>query len=167
MKKLYAPALTIALRLRWLILVASVVLFAGSLWLFTRLGAEFVPKLDEGSITSMLYKPVGMSIEESLRTDIEVTKRLLAGFPELTRIFTRIGTSDIATDPMPPNESDVYIFYKPIDQWPKTAVRPRNKAEMNSQIDSKLKKLAPDYKILFSQLTEDWIKEMHKRNMLI
>ncbi len=92
---------------------AAIALFAGSLWLFTLLGAEFVPKLDEGSITAMLYKPVGMSMEESLRTDIEVKNRLLKEFPEVTRIFTRIGTSEIATDPMPPNESDVYIFYKP------------------------------------------------------
>ena len=92
--------------------------------MFTRLGAEFVPKLDEGSITSMLYKPVGMSMEESLRTDIEVENRLLAEFPEITRIFTRIGTSEIATDPMPPNESDVYIFYKPLAEWPKTPGRP-------------------------------------------
>ncbi len=88
--------------------------FVAALVLFTRLGAEFVPKLDEGSITSMLYKPVGMSMEESLRTDIEVSKSLLAEFPEITRVFSRIGTSDIATDPMPPNESDLYIFYKPV-----------------------------------------------------
>ena len=51
----------------------------------------------------MLYKPVGMSIDESLKSDIEVANKLRAAFPELTRIFTRIGTSDIATDPMPPN----------------------------------------------------------------
>ena len=75
-------------------------LLAGSVWLFTRLGAEFVPKLDEGSITSMLYKPVGMSLEEALRTDMEIENRLLAEFPEITRVFTRIGTSDIATDPI-------------------------------------------------------------------
>ena len=59
-----------------LVVACALVLFAGSLWLFNRLGAEFVPKLDEGSITAMLYKPVGMSIEESLRTDIEVENRL-------------------------------------------------------------------------------------------
>src|SRR6266498_4457106 len=130
-KRVYLPSLNVALRHRWIVTGCAVVLFAVSTWLFTRLGAEFVPKLDEGSITSMLYKPVGMSMEESLRTDIEVTKRLLAEFPELTRIFTRIGTSDIATDPMPPNESDVYIFYKPPGEWPKTPGRPRTKAALN------------------------------------
>jgi cobalt-zinc-cadmium resistance protein CzcA len=160
MKTLYAPTLEIALRLRWLVVVVSVVLFAGSLWLFTRLGAEFVPKLDEGSITSMLYKPVGMSMEEALRTDIEVTKRLLADFPEITRIFTRIGTSDIASDPMPPNESDVYIFYKPIPEWPGTAGRPRTKAELNEQIEVTLKKLNPDYDILTAQPIEMRFNEM-------
>jgi len=159
-KNLYRPTLDIALRLRWLVVVVSVVLFAGSLWLFTRLGAEFVPKLDEGSITSMLYKPVGMSMEESLRTDIEVTKRLLAEFPELTRIFTRIGTSDIATDPMPPNESDVYIFYKPLSEWPRTPGRPRTKAELNEQIAVLLKKINPDYDILTAQPIEMRFNEM-------
>jgi len=159
-KKFYAPTLDFALRLRWLVVVASVVLFVGSLWLFTRLGAEFVPKLDEGSITSMLYKPVGMSMEESLRTDIEVTKRLLAEFPELTRIFTRIGTSDIATDPMPPNESDAYIFYKPIAEWPRTPGRPRTKAELNEQIAVMLKKINPDYDILTAQPIEMRFNEM-------
>ncbi|MEO6753590.1 MAG: CusA/CzcA family heavy metal efflux RND transporter, partial [Chthoniobacteraceae bacterium] len=101
-KRAYEPALNVALKFRGLVALGAVLLFAGSLWLFTHLGAEFVPTLDEGSITSMLYKPVGMSMEESLRTDIEVENRLLADYPELTRIFSRIGTSDIATDPMPP-----------------------------------------------------------------
>jgi cobalt-zinc-cadmium resistance protein CzcA len=135
-------------------------LVVGSAGLFTRLGAEFVPKLDEGSITAMLYKPVGMSLETSLETDIEVENRLLKEFPELTRIFTRIGTSEIATDPMPPNESDVYIFYKPLDEWPKTAGRPRNKGELREQIETTLKKINPDYNILFAQPIEMRFNEM-------
>jgi cobalt-zinc-cadmium resistance protein CzcA len=159
-KKLYRPTLDISLRLRWLVVTASLLLFAGSLWLFSRLGAEFVPKLDEGSITSMLYKPVGMSMEESLRTDIEVENRLLAEFPEITRIFSRIGTSDIATDPMPPNESDVYIFYKPLNEWPKTSGRPTTKAELNEQITVVLKKINPDYDILSAQPIEMRFNEM-------
>jgi len=159
-KRAYAPTLDIALRLRWLVVLASVVLFITSLWLFTRLGAEFVPKLDEGSITSMLYKPVGMSMEESLRTDIEVENRLLKEFPEITRVFSRIGTSDIATDPMPPNESDVYIFYKPLVEWPKTPGRPHTKAELNEQISAMLKKINPDYNILTAQPIEMRFNEM-------
>lgn len=56
-----------------------------------------------------------------MRTDIEVSQRLLAAFPELTRVFTCIGTSEIASDPMPPDESAVYIFYQPLAEWPRTA----------------------------------------------
>ena len=159
-KNIYEPLLRGALPARWTVVMAAIAVFAGSLWLFTHLGAEFVPKLDEGSITSMLYKPVGMSLDESVRTDLELEKTLLRKFPEITRIFTRIGTSDIATDPMPPNECDVYIFYKPLDQWPKTPGRPRNKAELNSQIDAILKKLDPNYKILFAQPIEERFNEM-------
>lgn len=159
-KKLYEPSLVTALRMRWVVVGSAVLIFAGSLWLFTRLGAQFVPTLDEGSITSMLYKPVGMSMDESLRTDIEVENRLLKDFPELTRIFTRIGTSEIATDPMPPNESDVYIFYKPVGDWPKTAGRPRDKAELREQIETVLKQINPDYNILFAQPIEMRFNEM-------
>ena len=159
-RRLYEPGLNLALRFRWLVAVSALVLFTGSLWLFTRLGAEFVPKLDEGSITSMLYKPVGMSMEESLRTDIEVENMLLSEFPELTRIFTRIGTSEIATDPMPPNESDVYIFYKPVSDWPKTPGRPTHKAELREHIEAALKKINPDYNILFAQPIEMRFNEM-------
>ena len=160
MKRLYAPSLDLALRLRWLVVLAAVLLFAGSVWLYTRLGAEFVPTLDEGSITAMLYKPVGMSMEESLRTDIEVENKLRAEFPEITRIFSRIGTSDIATDPMPPNESDVYIFYQPMKEWPRTAGRPTNKTELREQIEASLKKINPDYNLLFAQPIEMRFNEM-------
>ncbi|MDO8541169.1 MAG: CusA/CzcA family heavy metal efflux RND transporter [Opitutaceae bacterium] len=159
-KGLYRPSLAIALRWRWLTIAVAVVLFAASVWLFNRLGAEFVPTLDEGSITAMLYKPAGMSMEESVRTDIQVSERLRAEFPEITRIFTRIGTSDIATDPMPANESDVYVFYRPPDEWPKTAGRPRDKAELREQIEATLKRLNPDYDLLFAQPIEMRFNEM-------
>jgi cobalt-zinc-cadmium resistance protein CzcA len=159
-KRIYTPTLDAALRLRWLVVGISVALFAASLWVFTHLGAEFTPKLDEGSITAMLYKPVGMSMEESLRTDIEVENRLMQEFPELTRIFSRIGTSAIASDPMPPNESDVYIFYKPMADWPKTAGRPTNKAELREQIEASLHKINPDYNLLFAQPIEMRFNEM-------
>ena len=159
-KGVYEPVLRLALKVRWLVAAGAVALFAGSIFLFNHLGADFVPKLDEGSITSMLYKPVGMSMEASMQTDIEVEKMLLKAFPEITRIFSRIGTSAIASDPMPPNESDVYITYKPMDEWPKTAGRPTNKAELREHIEAELKKMNPEYDILFAQPIEMRFNEM-------
>ena len=159
-KRAYEPTLQRALKFRSAVVVMALILFVGSLWLFTRLGAEFVPKLDEGSITAMLYKPVGMSMEESLRTDIEVEKMLLKDFPEITRVFSRIGTSAIASDPMPPNESDVYLFYKPLAEWPKSPGRPTTKAELREQVEAALKKINPAYDLLFAQPIEMRFNEM-------
>lgn len=160
LKRLYVPSLELALRLRWLVVAGSVALFAASIWVFNRLGAEFVPKLDEGSITAMFYKPVGMSVEESIRTDLEAARRLRAKFPEITRVFTRIGTSEIASDPMPPNESDVYVFYRPPAEWPRSPGRPATKAELRAQIEAEIKQLNPDYDLLFAQPIEMRFNEM-------
>lgn len=159
-KRLYLPLLDRAVGSRWSVVVGVTVLFGASLWLFTRLGAEFVPKLDEGSITAMLYKPVGMSVEESVRTDIEVEKALLADFPELERVFSRIGTSEVATDPMPPNESDLYLFYKPLSQWPRTPGRPTSKETLLTQLEARVKAINPDYDLLFAQPIEMRSNEM-------
>ncbi len=159
-KAAYEPSLQVALRMRWVVVGAALLLFVGSVLVFGRLGAEFVPKLDEGSITAMLYKPVGMSMEASMQTDIAVENTLLEKYPELTRIFSRIGTSAIASDPMPPNESDVYIFYKPMAEWPKTPGRPTTKAELREHIEAALKEMNPDYDILFAQPIEMRFNEM-------
>src|SRR5213082_2275938 len=159
-KNIYEPLLRLALAARWLVVIAAIAVFAGSLWLFTHLGAEFVPKLDEGSITEVFYKPVGTSLQESVRIDIELEKTLLRDFPEITRDFTRAGTNDIATDPMPASESDIFIFYKPIKEWPKTRGRPRNKAELHTQIGSVMKGLSPKSNIIFSQPIEERFDEM-------
>ncbi|MEO6755485.1 MAG: efflux RND transporter permease subunit, partial [Chthoniobacteraceae bacterium] len=97
---------------------------------------------------------------ESIKTDIEVEKVLLAEFPELTRIFSRIGTSEVATDPMPANESDVYIFYKPLAEWPRTVGRPSSKAELREHIEASLKKISADYKLLFAQPIEMRFNEL-------
>jgi len=116
-KKLYAPTLTTALRLRWIVLSAAFALFVASIFVFTRLGAEFVPKLDEGSSTMMIYHPVGLSLEESLKRQFRTDAMIREKFPEVARVFSRIGTSEVATDPMPPNETDFYISYHPRSQW--------------------------------------------------
>src|SRR5437763_12034037 len=90
-KATYQPVLRIALASRWIIVIAAIAIFIGSIWLFTRLGAEFVPNLDEGSITAVFHKPVGTSLEESVKIDIELEKNLLRDFPEIRQVFSRTG----------------------------------------------------------------------------
>jgi cobalt-zinc-cadmium resistance protein CzcA len=159
-QRLYRPVLHFALRQRMMVLLLAAVLFGGSLWIFRHLGAEFVPTLDEGSITASLIKDVGMSVDESLRTDREVETKLLAEFPEISAIYSRIGTSEIASDPMPPNESDVYIDYHPLKDWPRTPGRPTTKAELLAQLESALKKINPNTTVLFAQPIEMHFNEM-------
>jgi len=159
-KAIYEPLLRIALASRWIIVIAAIAIFIGSIWLFTRLGAEFVPNLDEGSITAVFHKPVGTSLDESVRIDIELENTLRREFAEITQVFARTGTSDIATDPMPASESDVFIFYKPIREWPKTRGRPRNKAELNAQIAEVAKRLSPKSNIILSQPIKERFDEM-------
>src|SRR5437868_296558 len=159
-KHIYEPLLRVALAARWLVVIAALAVFVGSLWLFTHLGAEFVPKLDEGSITEVFYKPVGTSLEESVKIDIELEKILLRDFPEITHVFSRTGTNDIATDPMPSSESDVFISYKPIKEWPRTGGHPRNKAELHAKIGEVMKRLSPKSNLIFSQPIEERFDEM-------
>jgi cobalt-zinc-cadmium resistance protein CzcA len=159
-KRLYAPLLEFALKQRGVVIGGTLLLLVGTAFVFTRLGAEFVPKLDEGSLTLMYQKNPGISMAESLRTELETEKLLLAEFPEIRRIFSRIGTSEVATDPMPPNESDIYIEYHPIDQWLKTAGRPTTKAELGEKIDALLKDKHPDFSGLVSQPIEMRFNEM-------
>jgi cobalt-zinc-cadmium resistance protein CzcA len=156
----YAPVLDFALRHPGTMIGSAVILLGGTSALFLTLGAQFTPRLDEGSITAMVYKPVGMSLERSLAIEQETEQEILGRFPQVTRTFSRIGTSAVATDPMPPNENDLYIFYKPIDQWPQGPDMPRDKAELVAAIEKVATTLAPEQSFLFAQPIEMRFNEM-------
>ena len=159
-KAIYEPSLKIALRFRWLTMGGAVALFAVSVLVFFRLGAEFVPKLDEGAITAMVYREVGMSLEESLAQELKAEQIIREKFPEVTRVFARIGTSEVATDPMAPNENDLYIFYKPLKEWPRTPGRPATKAELCKAIEDTVNAEVPGHKFEFAQPIEMRFNEM-------
>ncbi|MBY6213063.1 efflux RND transporter permease subunit [Microbulbifer agarilyticus] len=116
-KSLYRPILQAAMQLRWLVLsmALSLVLFCG--WLATTLGSEFVPQLNEGDIATHALRFPGTGLEQSVAMQKQL-EEALATEPEIARIFSRIGTSEVATDPMPPNVSDTFIILKPKSEWP-------------------------------------------------
>ena len=157
---IYRPALDFALAYVWLISGVALALAVGAGILFSRLGAEFVPKLDEGSIATMVYKPVNMSLADSLATELKTERTIMQRFPAITTTFSRIGTSEVATDPMPPNQNDLYIFYKPTDQWPKGAGQPKDKPALIKAIQATLDKQVPGQKFEFSQPIETRFNEM-------
>jgi cobalt-zinc-cadmium resistance protein CzcA len=115
-KSLYEPSLKLALKLRLLVVMASIVLFAGSLMLFARMGQEFVPTLDEHDIAMHAMRIASTGIEQSTTMQLEVEKTL-SKFPEVAFVFSKTGTSEVAADPMPPNVSDTFVMLKPRKEW--------------------------------------------------
>jgi cobalt-zinc-cadmium resistance protein CzcA len=160
LNRAFQPMLRAAIKLRWLVVLAAVGFFAFCGWRFTTLGAEFVPKLDEGSIAMMAYRKVGMNLNESLRQDLAIGKFLREKFPQITSFFSRIGTSEVATDPMPPNETDMYVFYKPLTEWPQGPGLPATKEELMRAIDVEVNKIYPDQNFKFGQPIDTRFNEM-------
>ncbi len=117
-KRLYEPALRAALRLRWVLVAAAIGLFALSILVFNRLGAEFVPQLDEGSFATHMIRTTSIGLDASLAMQERGERLLREKFPQVTHTFSRIGTAEVATDPMGVNVADTYIFYRPLAEWP-------------------------------------------------
>ncbi|WP_428999613.1 efflux RND transporter permease subunit [Stenotrophomonas maltophilia] len=119
----YTPLLDWALRRRVVVLAGAAVLVVGCGVLATRLGSEFVPSLDEGDITLQPMRIPGTSLEQSVAMQETLEKRL-AQFPEVANIFSKIGTAEVATDPMPPSMADTFLMLKPATSGP-TRASPR------------------------------------------
>lgn len=126
----YSRALRLGIAGRGWVAAGAVLLFGASVALFLGLGAEFVPTLDEGSTTFALFRPVGQDIDDSVRDQMKTDRLIRSRFPEVTHIFSRIGTAEVATDPMAPNEADFYLSYAPRDSWRKIDGRPATKDEL-------------------------------------
>ena len=116
-KSLYRPALRVAMRFRWLVLGGATALVAVCLWLATTLGSEFIPQLDEGDIALHALRIPGTGLEQSIEMQSQLEERLKA-FGEVDKVFAKIGTPEVATDPMPPSVADNFVILKPRDQWP-------------------------------------------------
>ena len=115
--KAYRPVLELALRARYLVVFAAVLLVAGVGLLAPRLGSEFLPTLDEGDVAMHALRIPGTSLTQALSMQTELEARL-AEMPEVRHVFSKVGTPDIATDPMPPYVADTYIIMKPRSEWP-------------------------------------------------
>src|ERR1700730_2790635 len=116
LKAVYAPMLRLALKRRWLAVGLAAAALAGSVWVFSGLGAVFVPQLDEGSLGIEIVRLPSISLQQAVAMQEQVEKALLE-FPEVEKVFSRIGTAEVASDPQGPNKADVSVMLKPRDQW--------------------------------------------------
>jgi cobalt-zinc-cadmium resistance protein CzcA len=153
-KRSYAPVLTFALKARWLVTGGAVVLFVAAAVLFTRLGAVFVPKLDEGSFAIQMIRTTSIGLDASLEMEKKAQKLLLEKFPEVTHILSRIGTSEVAVDPMGVNVADTYVLLKPPAEWRREDGRPVTKDELADLMNEELTAHLPGQAYLFTQPIE-------------
>jgi len=116
-KRVYKPLLNLALQFRWLVVGIATSLVIASLWLASTLGSEFIPQLNEGDIALHAMRIPGTGLEQAVEMQ-EALEQRIQGFAEVDKVFARIGTAEVATDPMPPNVADNFVILKPRSEWP-------------------------------------------------
>jgi cobalt-zinc-cadmium resistance protein CzcA len=151
----YAPVLRAALRLRLPLAAGAVALVALCAALALRMGSEFVPSLDEGDIAMHALRIPGTSLTQAVGMQ-EVLEREIARQPEVKRVLAKLGTAEIATDPMPPSVADVYIMLKDRKDWPD----PRKpKAQVVSELEAVVQRV-PGNNYEFTQPIEMRFNEL-------
>ncbi|MCR8922631.1 CusA/CzcA family heavy metal efflux RND transporter [Dasania sp. GY-MA-18] len=113
----YQPALQFALQQRWPVLAIALLLLLLATGLASRMGSEFVPQLNEGDIALHAMRIPGTGLEQSVNMQILLEQHIL-DFPQVAKVFSKIGTPEVATDPMPPNVADTLVMLKPRSAWP-------------------------------------------------
>ena len=134
---LYAPTLRVAVRLRLAVVGLAAVLVAVSAVAASRMGGEFIPSLDEGDIALHAMRIPGTSVSQSVQMQEALEKALLE-FPEVSLVAGKIGTAEVATDPMPPNVADVFVILKPRKEWPDPR---RPKADLVGALEKRVEQI--------------------------
>ena len=147
--KVYGPVLRRVMRIPWIVIALSLLLLGGAGFLASRMGAEFIPRLDEGALAIQILRLPSVSLEESIAGSTRV-ERVLRTFPEVLTVVSKTGRAEIATDPMGVELSDVIIMLRPPDQW--TTARTRE--ALIEKISERLEASFPGMGFSFSQPIE-------------
>lgn len=152
----YRPVVQGVLRAGGLVLIGAVLAVIGAAGLATRLGTEFVPRLNEMSIVFNIVRLTGVSLEESVRQTTQMERILRQAFPdEIQHIWSRTGTAEVATDPMGVQLSDVFMTLHPVRQWRKA----KTQSELVERMRAELADF-PGVRVVFTQPIEMRINEM-------
>jgi heavy metal efflux system protein len=117
LKTSYAPLLRRTIKRPLPVMVGAAIMFAAALLVFVRLGQVFIPTLDEKNVAMHALRIPSTSLAQSQAMQIEIEKTVSA-LPQVAFVFSKTGTAEIASDPMPPNAADTFIIFKPKEQWP-------------------------------------------------
>ena len=130
-RRAYVPLLELSIRNRRVAVLGSAALVVLTAIAASRMGTEFIPSLDEGDEALQALRVPGTSLTQSLEMQSALEKRLIK-IPEIKEVFARVGTAEVATDPMPPSIADGYVMLKPRDQWPNPQ---KSKQELVEEIE--------------------------------
>ncbi|MBX9769076.1 MAG: efflux RND transporter permease subunit, partial [Bdellovibrionales bacterium] len=147
---LYAPILDRVLQRKKLTIAVGIISTIVGAVLFANLGGEFLPQLDEGTLLIQTTRPVNVSIDQSVVLQAK-TEEIASEFPEVAYAFSKIGTSEIANDPMGVNQADTYVVYKPEGEWPPIDGQRRSRSEVANAIVERLDAELPGQSVLRSQ----------------
>ena len=136
-KKAYTPVLNLAMHNRVFVITTAGVLLVLSGLLATRMGSEFLPSLDEGDLLVHALRIPGTSLSQAVEMQ-HVLEKKIKEFPEVKTVFSKIGTAEIATDPMPPSVADTFIMLKPRSDWPNPN---KPKGDLVRELEESLKKI--------------------------
>ncbi len=145
-KCVYEPLLRLALLRPMMFVVAALAFLVASGALFSRLGQEFIPTLDEKNLAMQAIRIPSTSLSQSQAMQLEIEK-VVGSFPEVAFIYSKTGTAQVASDPMPPNASDTFIILKPTKEWPDPDL---SKDELVQKIQQAIES-QPGNNLVFSQ----------------
>ena len=153
-KRAYLPMLRWALGHRTVVLTATGLMLAGSIALFPFLGGEFVPILNEGTMSPLTIRLPSISLEQSIKIESEVNRAVLE-FPEVQMVVSKIGRTELGNDPQEPNESDAVAVLRPIDEWTTASTM----AELKERVRERLARV-PGANFLISQPIQQRVDEL-------
>jgi heavy metal efflux system protein len=154
-KQIYKPAFEFVMKFRQQALALAVGLVLISAAIFPFLGAEFIPRLDEGDLAVQVQQLPSVSLKQSIKTVSEVEKVLMQ-FPEVKTVISKTGRAEVATDPMSIDFSDLYLALKPHDEWTTT----KDKTELIEKMSKALEEGVPSASVSFSQPIELRVAEL-------
>ncbi len=155
LRRSYQPLLAWSIKMPLLVSGLAILLLFSALWSASKMGSEFLPQLDEGDIAMHALRIPGTSLSQSVHMQLQLEAEI-ATLPEVARVFSKIGTPEVATDPMPPNVADTFIILENQQDWP-------NPAKTRAEFDEELRQLVeqiPGNKYEFTQPIEMRFNEL-------
>ena len=146
MRDIYQTSLYWVMQHRWPVVAGAFALVLLSAIQASRMGTEFVPNLDEGDIAMHALRIPGTSLSQAVEMQSLLESRI-SEFPEVSNVFTKIGTAEVATDPMPPNVADTFIMIRPRGEWPDPR---KSKAVLIAELEAAVEEI-PGNKYEFTQ----------------